>query len=292
MDGKWVDANVKLIWSESYNHTPSLLARTSFFYVQSAGHFCCSSDYCTRRQGYRSYLLIYTVKGRGYAKFRKKDYILKAGQVLLIDCYEYQEYYSDPDDLWEIKWIHFFGNGSSGYFNNIYENYGPVLDMKDDLSIQCSIDEILGMLKDKDIKFEVKASCIILQILTRLIMANTGSKPDDNHRYGHNLQMDAAIEFMEKNYDKDILLDDIAKAACSSKFNFSRVFKKISGYSPYEYLIRCRMNKAKELLKNSGEAIEEIAGNVGFRSTSNFVRTFRELEGLTPAKYRKYWLGK
>lgn len=286
----WVESNVGMENRFSYNYTPSLLAKSAFFYIQSLGHFCCDENYFTRRKGYRSFLLIYTLNGKGYANYRDKKYELTRGQVLLMNCYDYQEYYTDKKDLWEIKWVHFNGASSEEYYNIIYKNYGPVIDMGNNTSILDNINKIMHLLSAGDMQFEVKASNIILNMLTDIILTKPNSQSNSSQKV-NNIQLDAVMDFIENNYSSNISLEDMASTACSSKYHFCRNFKRITGYSPYEYLVKYRINKAKSLLEITDSPIGEIARNVGFESTSNFIRTFKKLEGLTPLKYRSYWNG-
>ena len=139
----WVDAKVETKKFVSYHHTPSLVAKSAFFYVQDAGHFWCNAEYYTKREGYRSFLLIYTVSGKGYARYRDRNYEMKEGQVLLMDCYDYQEYYAGKDHIWEIKWLHFYGSTSQEYFDLIYEKYGAAINLCDNTCIQSVLDLIL-----------------------------------------------------------------------------------------------------------------------------------------------------
>jgi len=127
--------------------------------------------------------------------------------------------------------------------------------------------------------------------MKKLWVESDGS-PNNQFSYGkkkNDINMDAILEFIEKNYFSNISLEDMAAAACSSKYHFCRNFKKITGYGPYEYLVKYRINKAKSLLKETDIPVGEIAESVGFESTSNFIQTFKKLEGLTPLKYRNYW---
>mgnify|MGYP000575315847 CR=1 FL=1 len=286
----WVEFSGGIKNQFSYNYTPSFLAKSAFFYIQSMGHFYCDENYFTRRKGYRSFLLIYTLNGKGYAIFRDKKYELTKGQVLLMNCYDYQEYYTDKENLWEIKWIHFNGASSEEYYNIIYRNYGPVIDMRGNISILDGINKIIHLLSTGDIQFEVKASNIIVNMLTNILLA-IPNRHDIPKQKENNIQIDRVIGFIEENYNRNISLEDMAAFACSSKYHFSRNFKKITGYSPYEYLIKYRINKAKSILETTNDAIKEVSLNVGFESTSSFIQTFKRLEGLTPLKYRNYWSG-
>ncbi len=287
---QYTNAKLELIHNISYSHTPSTLAKETFFYLQSIGNFYCNENYYTEREGLKSYLLIYTVKGNGYVYYRDKQYKVGPNQIILIDCNDYQKYYTDRQQLWEMKWVHFNGGTSKEYFNLIYENYGPVIALKEGNHIEQHLDYMLELISRGDILLEVKVSAVILQMLSDIIVsASIGSCL--NSRKPHNDQVEKAIKYIELNYTRDILLEDIAKAACSSKYNFSRVFRKITGYSPYEFLIKYRVNKAKILLKDTNCTVEEISVHVGFKSYSSFIKTFRELEDITPLKYRKFWLG-
>lgn len=284
----WLDAKLKVMDLVSYHYTPSMVAKSAFFYVQDVGHYWCDKNYITKREGYRSFLLIYTVSGDGYAKYRDREYELKAGQVLFMDCYDYQEYYTGNTNLWEFKWVHFNGSTSQEYYDLIYDKYGAVINLGDSSNVQRILDEILKMADQSDLSLEIRASMLITQLLTELLLEGVDSN-DGYHVKTLDEHVKLALEFVEKNYTTDISLQDMASYSCSSVYHFSRLFKKATGYSPYEYIIKYRVNKAKNLLKNEGISIEEVSECVGFISASNFIRTFKELEGMTPLKYRKYW---
>lgn len=284
----WLDAKSAAKDSVSYNHTPSIVAKSTFFYMQSVGHFHCDTSYYTKREGYKSILLIYTIYGKGHAKYRGREYELEAGKVLLMDCYEYQEYCTYENSSWEFKYIHFYGSTSQEYFNIIYERYGAVIDLKDSSEIQSILDEILRITAKSDLLPEARISMLIMQLLTGLLLkcgdlaGSHNAKILDDH-------VKLALEFVERNYNNNISLSDMAAYSCCSRYHFSRLFKKVTSYSPYEYIMKYRANMAKKMLKDTGKSVENIAESVGFASTSNFIRTFREFEGMTPLKYRKYW---
>ncbi len=284
----WVDAKLKTMDSVSYHYTTSMVAKSAFFFVQDVGHFWCDKDYYTKREGYSSILLIFTVSGNGYARYRDKEYELKAGQVLLMDCFDYQEYFTDNNSLWEIKWMHFHGSTSQEYFNLIYNKHGAVIDLQDSSCVQAILDEILQRVDKNDLLHEARVSMLITQLLTELLLVG-GDSGDSYNAKALNEHVTLALAFVEENYNSSISLSDMASHSCCSEFHFSRLFKKVTGYSPYEYIVKYRVNKAKNLLKNTDKSVEDIAECVGFGSASNFIRTFRELEGMTPLKYRKYW---
>ncbi len=71
-----------------------------------------------------------------------------------------------------------------------------------------------------------------------------------------------------------------------SVFHFSRIFKKVTKYSPYDYLIGVRVESAKKLI-SGGESITQTAFGVGFNSLENFSYRFKEITGASPSHFLK-----
>ena len=85
-------------------------------------------------------------------------------------------------------------------------------------------------------------------------------------------------------------MEELLGAIPLSKFHFMRLFKRYSGFSPYEYVLNYRIHDSKRLLKESDLSVKEIAYQVGFNDVNNYIREFKKLVGTTPVKYRKLWL--
>lgn len=101
-----------------------------------------------------------------------------------------------------------------------------------------------------------------------------------------NLDIARVAEYIEKHYDEDLYLNNLA-----DKFNISPKYlsKKINQYlgTPFKtYLTQLRINKAEEMLKEGDVKISEIYMQVGFYNRSTFIRTFKQKTGLTPSEYR------
>lgn len=93
-------------------------------------------------------------------------------------------------------------------------------------------------------------------------------------------------DFLLDNLDEKIDLDEVARLVGLSRFHFSRAFKVTFGASPYKYLLKLRLGKASELLKQTRKPITDIALNVGFSTSSEFARAFRQEMKHTPREYR------
>lgn len=93
-------------------------------------------------------------------------------------------------------------------------------------------------------------------------------------------------EYIAANESAEIAIADLASLTGYSSVHFTRMFKKSTGQTPREYLIRHRIGKAKQLLTNTDLLITEIAYQSGFGSHAHFTTQFHRLTGVTPQLYR------
>jgi len=93
-------------------------------------------------------------------------------------------------------------------------------------------------------------------------------------------------DHVEANLGKDISLNDLAQLAGLSRFHFLRAFKKTTDETPYQYLLRRRIERAQTLLSAGKMSVNEIASTVGFKDSTQFVRAFRKRVGVTPGTFR------
>jgi AraC family transcriptional regulator len=94
------------------------------------------------------------------------------------------------------------------------------------------------------------------------------------------------LDYIHEHLDQDIKLADLADVLGMSQFHFSHLFKQSIGTAPYQYLLQQRIERAKQLLKQSDCSIMDIAFLCGFNSHSHLTKQFRQLTGITPTAYR------
>lgn len=95
------------------------------------------------------------------------------------------------------------------------------------------------------------------------------------------------IEYIDKNYSKELTLDKLAATLNVSCEYFCRIFKKATGITPTEYINYVRILRAENLLTSTHAPVLEISMEVGFTSVSYFNRVFKKKTGSTPTVYRK-----
>jgi AraC-like DNA-binding protein len=93
--------------------------------------------------------------------------------------------------------------------------------------------------------------------------------------------------WIEDNSHEEIDLDTAASTAGMSPHHLLRMFARVVGVTPHQYLIRSRLRHAARLLTDEGSTVTQIAGAVGFADLSNFIRTFGRAAGMSPMEFRK-----
>jgi AraC-like DNA-binding protein len=96
-----------------------------------------------------------------------------------------------------------------------------------------------------------------------------------------------AIAYIEREFEKPITLDELSEELHISRSHLSHVFKKQTGTSLFDYLLRIRLDRACALLENKGLSVGEIAFSVGFNDPNYFSRAFKFRAGLSPSEYRE-----
>ena len=83
-----------------------------------------------------------------------------------------------------------------------------------------------------------------------------------------------------------VTLADLARTAGLSRYHFLRTFKRVTGITPHQWVLRNRLRQAAERLVSNREPVTDIALDVGFDDLSNFIRSFRREFGVSPRRYR------
>jgi AraC family transcriptional regulator len=99
-------------------------------------------------------------------------------------------------------------------------------------------------------------------------------------------QVRRVTDYMKGHLDEAIGLQQLADLLQLSRFHFCTAFRKATGFSPHQWLVRIRMEHARQMLADSRLTITEIALAVGYQTPSSFAQAFRAATGTTPTEYR------
>ncbi len=100
------------------------------------------------------------------------------------------------------------------------------------------------------------------------------------------VKLQIVINYINDHLNRDLHLAELANLGQMSPYYFSRLFKQSTESTPHNYVTKCRIEKAKQLLKRQDLSIAYISQQVGFNDQSHFSKTFCKIVGVTPKKYR------
>ena len=96
-----------------------------------------------------------------------------------------------------------------------------------------------------------------------------------------------AVTYLNDHYAENVTVDGLARIAHYSPAQFRRLFRTLMQMSPSDYIANVRVNEAKTLLATTDRRIADIAADCGFFDHAHFIRTFKGIVGVTPARYRR-----
>ncbi len=93
------------------------------------------------------------------------------------------------------------------------------------------------------------------------------------------------LDYIAVHMGQDISLQNMADVACLSSYHFARMFRQSTGLSPYQFLLKLRMQTAAEKLRR-GDSLMRVASDCGYDNHSRFSRAFRKTYGMTPSEFQ------
>ncbi|MDD3168643.1 MAG: AraC family transcriptional regulator [Eubacteriales bacterium] len=261
----------------------SSFAQENLLYIQALININGDKDYFTKRYGsLESYMIAYTESGNGFLIYEDKRYELNKGDLFFINCAK-DHYYETLGEHWKYRLIHFNGRNAADFYKMYRDNHNSKISLIDDQKFLGLHEKLLITLQTMQPYQELKISSILNQILIDLICKNE----TDFSGELNSSTMSSIIDYMSENISKTITLDDLSQKFNLSKFYFSREFKKFTGFSPIEYLIQLRIDRAKKLLLSSDQRISEVCSFVGIPDENYFSQLFKSKAGVSPLNYRK-----
>nr|WP_228055985.1 AraC family transcriptional regulator [Microcoleus sp. LEGE 07076] len=99
-------------------------------------------------------------------------------------------------------------------------------------------------------------------------------------------QITQVFNYIDEHLDQDLSLEKLSSVVQISPHYFASLFKQSTKITPHQYVMKCRIEKAKQLLRQRELTLVEICHQVGFQSQSHFTRVFRQQVKTTPKAYR------
>lgn len=160
-----------------------------------------------------------------------------------------------------------------------------IVDTAKDFSVICAYfnDIIKESANEDEFTDEIQAGNVYR--LLGFIFRNYGDKMDVSQSQPEK-HINRIRKFIEEKFSEPVTVEEIADKFHLNRYYLTHSFKKVTGYSPKQYILLCRIAKARQLLSGSENSIMSIATSCGFADASNFTRQFKNETGYTPKEFR------
>lgn len=252
-------------------------------------------------------------KGKGLIFVEERQYQVQKGDLLLILPGKLHGFIPDKEEPFDMEVVHFdffYERDRNFWPHKKYhlkegENVADIPDkemMRDHPVFEKAIDfpehmklqnyttvdilfkKLISMNTDVAVDKSLLKKSIFLELLYLICQENLkGTEEKEVDRFG---EIRAALEYMNEHYKEDMRLEELAALCHLSVSYFSTLFKKQTTMSPKKYLMKIRLEKAKELLVQGDHSVTEICEETGFHDIHYFSQYFKCQEGCSPSGYR------
>lgn len=166
--------------------------------------------------------------------------------------------------------------------------FQPVI--RDDRVIRDLIQRIFAEVQRKDPGYKQLCKALVTELfvyLCRSYVTEMLPERDSAKRKKDLERLNAALSYIEANYNQRITVEQLAEMLCLSEDRFGHLFREGVGQPPLQYINAMRLRKALNLLKTNQYTVTEVADAVGFRDYNHFGRLFRKQYGCTPNEIKR-----
>lgn len=247
--------------------------------------------------------LAYILSGKGGYLVDGKEFEVEAGDLVICNPgVMHTHIITNPKE----PTIEFISGFTDFHFKNMLPNSIELKDngciihttseLRQELSMHCysMIAEKESSHVGKYFMFKTHLMQMLLLVMREMVdEENPEQKGCNFESYNKSYAVNRIINYLNENYGQKISLEQIAHNMYLSPVYISKIFKEETGESPINYLIKIRLEKARDILINGdGGSIKSIANQVGYDDVYHFSKLFKKYYGISPLYYKKRALHK
>lgn len=228
--------------------------------------------------------IVYLVQGQGeFDSKRTGPCSLDEGDAVITFPGVWHRYRPVREVGWKVYWVHFHGEDARRLQERGFLSaQTPILKVGLNEMVLDPFVHLLDWLRTEPTGFQQMIAASTSQIVATMLGAANG-KNVGSHVHA---QVRRAKALLEKELAGLPLMDGIAAELHMSRARFFRVFKEQTGLTPYQYHLDLKLNRARQLLINSGLSVKQIARLLGFSNVYHFSKFFKNKTGLAPTSWR------
>ncbi|AHM64302.1 helix-turn-helix domain-containing protein [Paenibacillus polymyxa] len=259
---------------------------TKDLYITDIGCFSHARHHFRERtNGCDSHIFIYCASGKGWIRTKdNQTIVLKERSFAYIPRDMPHAYGADDEDPWTIYWFHLKGDQMDD-FMDLFEPFKMYISLaaSDEIKLLELFHQCCALLLNKSYSMIhlVQVSQTIRYLLSFVV--SVAARKEDSTYQSH---VDKAIRYMGEQLESTVSLDELSQHVQVSKQHLNLIFKQSTGYSPVDYYLRMKIQRASQLLDLTNASIKEISIQLGFRDPYYFSRLFKKIMGCSPLAYR------
>ncbi len=231
------------------------------------------------------YQVVYITSGKGtFSSTQEKGAILNEGTIFILFPGVWHTYRPLPETGWEAYWVGFRGIFAEKLTTNgLLETDMPFFEIGHNEAIIKLFQEINEQTRREEPGSQALLGGIVMHMLGYLyhfrkneLFANKTAIPLINK----------AKTIMREHISNNITAEEVASKLNTSYSWFRRTFKEYTGFSPAQFIIQLKIQKAKEMLSQTNFPIKQIALSLNFETVGYFSTFFKRATGLSPLGYR------
>jgi AraC-like DNA-binding protein len=213
------------------------------------------------------------------------------GNIIIFNPGEVHDGHSGTDDTLQYRMLYVHPDQLEPLLGSVdikqRQDYQIKETMLDDPLLRQHILNIVLLIENKT-ENKLQLECELYQMAKRIVQRYGEYSPDRKERKVDRLLLQAR-DFILENIHSDMSLDEISQHANLSKYHFLRMFRRQFGITPHQYVLNCRINRAREALE-SGVSLDDVVFEYGFSDLSHFNRRFKRIYAITPRQYQQHFL--
>ncbi|MBQ9031810.1 MAG: AraC family transcriptional regulator [Parasporobacterium sp.] len=245
----------------------------------------CKAGYSFGPYTRQNYVIHLVLEGKGYLHVGEKVYEITANQAFLLRPGVETFYQADNDTPWEYAWVGFHGPQSEKIIARMgFARDRDVVRVGDARVLAGYINNMLDHRDLTYVNYLKRGAYLDLLVADIIQFADI---PEQTPQFSEEAYVDLAIENIISNYDRPVRIAKVADRIGINRSYLSIIFKKKTGVSPQQYLIRYRMEKSAELLTETELSIRAVAMAVGYSDPLTFSKAFKQHYGVSPTIFRE-----
>lgn len=244
--------------------------------------------------------IMYIEKGSGFARLNRESIRLKKGDILIVNCGVLHSMRTDLKKPLYYKSVVFGLGFLAGQPGDICQEcvVAPLMENKAEFCHHIEkgdsgyekLREIFLQIHEchteKKSYFYVKLKMLFFDFFYEMLTEHY-IIPVSTEQNKSLAAVKEVLDYISLHYQENLAVSELSGLSNYSEYYFMKLFRQYTGKTLVEYISDFRMEKAKYLLTHSDAPVTEIAMNVGFNSTSYFIKKFQQANEISPHKYRK-----